>query len=156
MHQPLFVVSVNDLSESRYIPEDDDVWNEVKGRFDYIGLAEENEWTEKNFVKALESMFGLKNIICSGKKYFIPKKEVRACLEKMAENVREHARQPINAETLCRWKNRWIYGILESGYQFVTDGCFETEIDFCTTLMNSEPEKGYVTVCFEAVYDTHF
>lgn len=153
MHQPLFVVSVNDLGENRYIPDEDDVWNEVQHRFDYISLAEEGKWTEKNFVKALETMFG--DIICSGKDYFIPKKAIRSYLEKLAEKVVEHARQPINAETLCKWKNRLRFGILESGYQFVTDGCFDTEIDFCTTLMNSEPEKGYATIRFEAVYDTH-
>lgn len=156
MHKPLFVVSVRDLSEGRYIPDEEDVWNEVKSRCDYIGLAEEDEWTEKNFVKALESMFGLENVTISDGKYYIAKKAVRAHLEKLAEKVREHASKTINAETLCKWKNQLWYGILEDSYQFIVDGSFDFETDFCTTLMNHEPEKGYVAVKFEAVYDTHF
>lgn len=157
MHKPLFVVSFEDLTESRYIPTEEDVREQVQGTFEYISLANEDEWTEETFDRVLVNMFD--GVTTDGKKYFIPVEAVKAYLAKKAEVVKKYiAEQPLDADNLCRWKNRLIYGIFESGHDFVIDGAYEHETDFATILLKKNrdnPEAIFEEIKLEAIYDAH-
>ena len=157
MHKPLFVVSFEDLSESRYIPTEEEVREQVQGTFDCLSPANEDEWTEENFSRVLINMFD--GVTTDGKTYFVPVEAVKAYLAKKTEVVKKYiAEQPLDAGQLCRWKNRLIYGIFESGNDFIIDGAYEHETDFATILLKRSEENletVFARIKLESIYDAH-
>ena len=157
MHKPLFVVSFYDVnSPERYIPEDEDIWNEVKHKYDCISPAEEDEWTEKHFVKALNNMFD--GVVYDGNTYIIPKEAIKAYLEKMTEKVKQYLdEKPLTGKNINRWMNGLRYGIFEEGTHFIVDGSSEYGVGFASHLLYEEEgkEKVFANIKLESIYDAH-
>ena len=86
-------------------------------------------------------------------------KHAQSYLTKKAKVVKRYiAEQPLDADNLCRWKNRLIYGIFECGSDFVIDGEYEQEMDFVTSLLSKSkdnPEFTFARIKLEAIYDAH-
>ena len=155
MHKPLFVVTTCNVNDTdRYIPNEDDVWNEVKNIYDCIDP--DGGWTKDHFADALKEMFGT-SVTCDGSVFTVPQKAVKEYLYRMAVKIRTYIiEKPLTAGTICGWKNGLMYGLFEEGSHFIVDGASEYSIDFASGLLASRNNDKNVTFRLEAVYDVHF